>query len=104
MEKEYTAFDEDIKVHINSVFSDLNQMGVGPESGFAIESEEDTWEVYIGEKIILNNVRSYMHLRLRLLFDPPPHAFLVSAVEDQVKELSWRIIEQAESLKDREVN
>lgn len=91
-EPEYKAFDTDILMHINSVFSTLNQLGVGPLQGFRIENSDSVWADYLLDDLNLNNVKSYLYLRVRLLFDPPPHAFLLTAMESQIKELEWRIM------------
>jgi len=65
--EDYTAFDQDIIMHINSVFSTLVMLGVGPETGFVIEDETDTWEEFTTD-VRLNSVKSYMYLKVRLLF------------------------------------
>jgi len=88
---DYTAFDADIIMHINSVLSDLNQLGVGLDPGFAIEDNVATWSAFLGDDPRLNNVKSYMFLRLKLLFDPPTTRYTISGLESQIKELEWRI-------------
>lgn len=88
---DYTAFDEDITMHINAVFSTLHQLGVGPALGFAIEDEAATWQDFLGTDARLNNIKTYIFLRVRLLFDPPATGFHVRAMQDQISELEWRI-------------
>lgn len=88
--EEYTAFDQDIIIHINSVFSILNQVGVGPVEGFMIEDASDVWDDFITD-FRVNSIKSYVYLRVRLLFDPPTTSYLLSAVQEQIKELEWRI-------------
>lgn len=88
--EDYTAFDQDIIMHINSVFSTLLMLGVGPETGFVIEDETDTWEEFTTD-VRLNSVKSYMYLKVRLLFDPPSTSFVLSALQEQIKELEWRM-------------
>lgn len=88
---EYDVFDSDIMMHINSVFSTLNQLGVGPLEGFAIENNGPTWESFLGGDLRLNSVKSYMYIKVRLLFDPPSTSYLINAFEEQAKELEWRI-------------
>ncbi|HRC95282.1 MAG TPA: hypothetical protein PK317_00635 [Coprothermobacter proteolyticus] len=88
--EDYTAFDQDIIMHINSVFSTLVMLGVGPETGFVIEDETDTWEEFTTD-VRLNSVKSYMYLKVRLLFDPPSTSFVLSALQEQIKELEWRM-------------
>ena len=87
---EYTPFDHDVIMHINTVFSFLNQLGVGPAEGFMIEDDTATWDEFITDAR-LNSVKSYVYLRVRLLFDPPTTSFVLSAVQEQIKELEWRI-------------
>lgn len=88
---EYDAFDLDIITHINSVFSTLQQLGIGPEEGFMIEGEDELWEDFLGNDKRLNAVKSYTYLRVRLLFDPPANSFLVASLDEQRKELEWRL-------------
>lgn len=86
------TFDLDIKNHINSVFSDLNQIGVGPVDGFEIEDHATLWDEYIGTSKNLNAVKSYIYLRMRLLFDPPANGFLVTSQEKQIEKAEWRLM------------
>jgi len=88
---DYTEFDVDIMTHINSVFSTLTELGIGPVEGFAIKDATDMWADFLEDDLRLNNVRSYMYLRVRLLFDPPMHSYLVTAMQEQIRELEWRI-------------
>lgn len=89
--EDYTAFDTDIITHINTVFSTLTQLGVGPAEGFMIEDESVDWDEYIVDDLQNNSVKSYMYLRVRLLFDPPATSYLISAFDQQIKELEWRL-------------
>lgn len=96
LDEAYTAFDLDIITHINTVFSLLNQLGIGPDAGFMIEDETATWDTYLVKSdatpdLLLNNVKTYMFMRVRLLFDPPTTSFLVDAWKEQIKELEWRL-------------
>jgi hypothetical protein len=89
---DYTAFDLDIITHINTAFSTLTQLGVGPSAGFMIEDDTATWDEFIGATDPqLNSVKSYVYLRVRLLFDPPATSYLINAYEDQIRELEWRL-------------
>jgi hypothetical protein len=91
IEENYTAFDPDIILHINSVFSTLNQLGIGPEDGFFIEDKNTVWSDFLGGDARLNQVKTYVYLRVRLLFDPPTNSFVIAAYEKQIEELTWRI-------------
>ena len=88
---EYTHFDPDIIMHINSVFLTLEQLGVGPKEGFAIEDEQDEWSDFIGDNKLLNAVKSWTYLKVRLLFDPPQSSAAVESINRMIKEFEWRI-------------
>jgi len=87
----YTAFDTDIIIQINSVFSVLQQLGIGPVAGFFIEDSSEEWEDYIGEDQGLNMIRTYLYLKVRMLFDPPTTSYMIKAMEKQIEEHEWRI-------------
>lgn len=86
-----TGFDEEIISHVNSAFSTLEQLGVGPLGGFEIADNTTLWSAYIGSTKILNMVKSYMKLRVRLLFDPPTTAAAIASFERQVTEFEGRL-------------
>lgn len=87
---DYTPFDVDIVMHINSVFFTLHQLGVGPDEGFTIENSDAVWEDFmLGEKV--QAVKSYMYLRVRLLFDPPSTSFAIESLKRQAEEFEWRL-------------
>ena len=87
----YTHFDEDIVMHINSVFMILTQMGVGPESGFRIEDDLATWQDFTSDKLILESVKSYMYLKVKLLFDPSASSAVTGSMDRLISELEWRL-------------
>jgi hypothetical protein len=87
----YTAFDIDIIMHINSVFSILTQMGIGPEEGFSIEDALTEWSQFITNNNNYNLIKSYMCLKVRMLFDPPANSFLIAPMEKQIQEYEWRL-------------
>lgn len=87
----YTVWDLDIITHINSAFSTLTQLGVGPADGFVIGDAEASWEDYIGDDVELNSVKTYIFLRVKLLFDPPPTSYAITAMEKQIEQLEWRL-------------
>ena len=91
LEADYTAFDPDILLFINSVLSNLNQIGVGPEEGFQIEDASSTWSDFLGDDLRLNNVKAFIYLKVRMLFDPPATSFAIGALETQAKEFEYRI-------------
>jgi hypothetical protein len=92
LEADYTPFDLDVMTHINAAFSLLNQLGVGPVEGFSIEDEEAVWDDFTGvPPNQLHLVKTYVYLKVRVLFDPPSTSFLLQAANDQVKEYEWRL-------------
>ena len=94
--EDYTAFDQDVIIHINAAFSVLTQLGVGPVVGFMIEDETSVWSDYLTDIIKLNMVRTYIFLKVRMLFDPPQTSFLINAINEQISEYEGRISIQRE--------
>lgn len=88
---DYTDFDVDITMHINTVFGILNQLGVGPKGGFMIEDKYSNWDEYISS-INLTMVKSYMYLKVRLLFDPPSNGALMESLKQSISELEFRLL------------
>lgn len=89
--EEYTHFDADLIMHINTVFTILNQLGVGPAYGFRIEDAEDEWEDFLDDEVALESVKSYMGMKVKLLFDPPASSAVMEATNRMVSELEWRL-------------
>lgn len=91
IEEEYEHFDVDIIMHINSVFMILNDLGVGPAEGFSIQDKTKTWTNYLGADLKLEAVKTYVYLKVRLIFDPPLNAFVVESMNKQITEFEWRL-------------
>ena len=89
--EEYEHFDQDLVMHINSIFSVLNQLGVGPKDGYAITGAEEVWSSFLPEGKKLEMAKSFMYLRVRLLFDPPTVSSVMEAMNRQASELEWRL-------------
>ena len=89
--EDYTEFDEDIITHINSVFLNLTQLGVGPEAGFMIEDNTAVWEDFINDSIQLQAVKTYVYLKVKLLFDPPLTSSVTESINRMIAELEWRL-------------
>lgn len=87
----YDAFDNQLIMYINTAFSTLHQLGVGPDEGFFIEDNTATWDDFLNGKRLLNMVITYVHMSVRLMFDPPANSFATTAMKEQMKELEWRI-------------
>lgn len=86
-----TDFDVDIIIHINSVFSRLQQLAVGPEDGFEIEDSSKLWSDFLGTNKLINNVKTLMYLQVRMYFDPPSLSFDINAKQSQIDKLEWLI-------------
>lgn len=88
--EEYTNFDEDIIIHINTAFATLNQLGVGPSEGFMIEDAAAEWLEYIDE-CNLTMVKTYIYLKVKMVFDPPTSSAVIESIKRTIDELEWRI-------------
>jgi len=89
--EEYEHFDTDIIIHINSVMSILTQLGVGPPEGFSIKDKEAAWSDFIPNNPQLEAVKSYVYLKVKLLFDPPLGSAVIESTNRLISELEWRI-------------
>jgi len=94
VENEYTGFDVNILLDINSALGNLNQLGVGPSEGFVVTDQKQTWVDFLGSSIKLEAVKSYILHKVRLSFDPPSNSFLIDAIQKQIDELGWRLMVQ----------
>lgn len=88
---DYEVFDLDIITHINSAFATLTDLGIGPDEGYMIEDDSATWGDYLKGDNRLNPVRTYVYLKVRVLFDPPTTSFAIEAINKQIAELEWRL-------------
>ena len=96
--EEYDHFDPDLIMHINSVLSILTQIGVGPSEGFRIEDDLATWEDFLGDDTNYEAVKSYVHLRVKLLFDTSTlSSAVIESMNRMISELEWRLNAIAES-------
>lgn len=84
-------FDTDLLVHINACFSILNQLGVGPENGFVVTDETQSWSSYIADNYILNMVKTYVTLKVKKIFDPPLMSSVLEAMDKEISQLEWRL-------------
>lgn len=100
LEADYEQFDPEIIGHINSMLMVLNQIGIGPEGGFMIEDDSETWGDLLGDRATvqkLTAVKTYVGLRVRLIFDPPGSSALIESMKRQIDELEWRLNVLAET-------
>lgn len=100
--REYTAFDTDIIIHINTVFNILNQLGIGPD-GFKIEDDLTTWNSFIDDVSLLESVKSYIYLKVKLMFDPPLNSAILESNKQLINELEWRLNVYIENQNNKEV-
>ena len=91
-----TTFDLDIMTHINSVFLDLQQIGVGPEEGYSISSADDKWQVLLKGDKNLNAVKTYIYGKVRMVFDPPSTGPLLNSLQAQLDKIEWRLMVQVD--------
>ena len=89
--EEYTAFDADLIMHINSVLMILRQMGVGPQEGFGISDATATWSEFCQNRVDIEAVKSYTALKVKVLFDPPQSSSTMEATKNLISELEWRL-------------
>jgi len=102
IENEFDGFDVDIIMHINSALMVLNQLGVGTIN-FKITSIDDVWSDFLGTNLDIESVKTYIYLKTRLVFDPPTNSFLVSAIQQEIKEWEWRLMVQKDPIIPEEV-
>lgn len=95
--EDYEHFDSDIIMHINSAFMILNQLGVGPSEVFAIENKDAVWTDFISDITKVEAVKSYIYLKVKLLFDPPLSSAVMESIKQMISELEWRLNVAAES-------
>lgn len=91
IQEDYTHFDGDIIQHINSVFFVLSQLGVNPDMSYSIFDKTGKWSDYT-TRVDLNAIKSYMYLKVRLLFDPPLSNTLIDVIKTQIAEYEFRIM------------
>nr|DAP82061.1 MAG TPA: hypothetical protein [Caudoviricetes sp.] len=97
--EEYKHFDEDIIVHINSVFMILTQLGVGPSEGFSINDESAVWTDFIGEdNKNFQSVKTYVYMKVKLIFDPPLSSAVLESMNRTISELEWRLNVAADTI------
>lgn len=92
LDPDYTEFDTDLIIHINSVFLDLEQLGAGSQDGFFIEGSTETWEDFLpDDPLVLNSIKSYMYLKVKKLFDPPTSSSAMDSLNSLIDRFEWRI-------------
>lgn len=100
--EEYDHFDSDLIMHINSVFTILTQLGVGPPEGFSIEGDDAEWYDFVNSKTNIEAVKTYVYMKVKLIFDPPSSSFVLESMNRTISELEWRLCVAAETVKEEE--
>lgn len=101
--EEYTNFDSDIVMYINSAFLDLKQLGVGPIDGFGIEDDGAVWTDFIddqtdpGKRTLLSSAKTFIYLKTKLAFDPPIGQAVLKSYQDMLAEIEWRLNVEVET-------
>lgn len=98
--EEYKDFDPDIIMHINTVLMILTQLGVGPEEGFYIEDDSSFWDDFVKDLSKLEAIKTYVYMKVRLMFDPPTSSSAMEATNRIIDELEWRLNIAGESIKE----
>lgn len=88
---EDTAFDTDIIVGINSALMALNQLGVGPDTVYNIQNNEQLWSSFLTDEAMYAAAKQYIYLKVKMVFDPPATSFVLEAMSRQIQELEWRL-------------
>lgn len=95
--EELNHYDADIIMHINTVLMALRQMGVGPTTPFFISDDSQTWASFLGEdNKNLEAIKTYIYIKVKLVFDPPASAVVVQAMNETAKEIEYRLISAVE--------
>lgn len=96
VEHDDQAFDTDIGMGINGVFMTLHQLGIGPDEGFFINDADTRWSDFSDDKTLIETLKMYVYLKVRMIFDPPASSIVADAINQRISELEWRLNIQAE--------
>ena len=94
--EDYTAFDQDIMIHINSVFMILSELGVGPSNGYSLKDGTEKWGDFISDDENLEGIKTYVYMKVKTIFDPPLNSAVLASMKELISELEWRINNDAE--------
>ena len=98
LQEEYSPFDTEIVIFINSAIFKLTQLGVGPSDGFEITGMNETWTDFLGDsRITLQAAKEFIYFEVRLAWDPPTQSGVINAWNDKLQELTWRLLHQVEA-------
>lgn len=94
--EDYTAFDQDIMIHINSVFMILSELGVGPSNGYSLKDGTEKWGDFISDDENLEGIKTYVYMKVKTIFDPPLNSAVLASMKELINEFEWRINNEAE--------
>jgi len=96
-----TEFDTDIIIHINTVINILHQLGIfhSENDGYSITGTSEKWSDYLTDINKLQMVKTYVYLKVKLIFDPPLNATVISSMKEQIAELEFRLLENHNDFK-----
>jgi hypothetical protein len=94
--EDYTAFDQDIMIHINSVFMILSELGVGPSNGYSLKDGTEKWGDFISDDENLEGIKTYIYMKVKTIFDPPLNSAVLASMKELISEFEWRINNEAE--------
>ena len=94
--EDYTAFDQDIMIHINSVFMILSELGVGPSNGYSLKDGSEKWGDFISDDENLEVIKTYVYMKVKTIFDPPLNSAVLASMKELISEFEWRINNEAE--------
>lgn len=97
------GFDGELIFHINRVFLNLNQIGVGPDEIFVVTDDKDSWDDFVDDEGLIGSVAEYVKLKVQILFDPPTSNVLMEALNEALRETEWRLREQVDKYVPEEV-
>lgn len=86
-----TSFDTDVIMHINTIFMILRRVGVGPEEGFTIEDSSAVWTDFVPDTTKIEGFKTYVYLRVKLIFDPPTSSAVIENIKETIRELEWSL-------------
>lgn len=89
--EEYDCFDQELLIYINSAISTLTQLGVGPSEGFYVQDSSTTWNDFIPDDPRLMMVKTYIYLKVKIVFDPPSSSYILDSYQKTINELEWRL-------------
>lgn len=96
IEPDNVSFDTDVSIHINSTFMKLNSLGVGPKEGYYIEDSSAVWTDYVSDRFIVEAIKTYVYIKVRLIFDPPQNTAVIESMKQSAEEYEYAIREWAE--------